>query len=598
MNGTVRTSEPTDVFGSPASDSRSSARVLDYEYFRDEMLAPLDAIARECRKLASEEMSGTRPAAWQEHLQHLQKEVTSTRLFLQEAWTIPHDAPGSSVMGDDREVWHAVGNRLTPISTRIALLVKQEERHHFGQLVPDLVTIYGYCRDCIARYRKFSSITKGRDASAAALPSPAPSDSPLSVRTEGPHLRAGTGQILIVDDERSVREGLADLLCEAGHTVHLAEGAEQAFDLLKVLDVDVALVDINMPDRSGFEVLDELKGDGSLRHIPVLMMSGLGETEDAIRAIRQGAHDYLAKPINEFLLAARVDACIGQVRLRERDFGQFFAPDIARQFARRPNLLKEGAKAEVTVLFCDIRGFSRVSEGLDPGTVVKWISDVMGHLSECVINHRGTLVDYVGDELMAMWGAPEPQPDHARLACLAALEMQQQIAVLNRRWEPVLKSPMEVGIGINSGIVHVGNTGSERKFKYGPLGSNVNLASRVQSATKSFLSDILITDETRQLMNGAIPTRRVATVRVRNIRRPVILHEVFTEEGIAFEELKRQFEDALTRFENADFRGTRQILGRIFADHPDDGPSLLLMKRTIQSAMEDPRSFSPVCELT
>ncbi|HZY87267.1 MAG TPA: adenylate/guanylate cyclase domain-containing protein, partial [Gemmataceae bacterium] len=118
-------------------------------------------------------------------------------------------------------------------------------------------------------------------------------------------------------------------------------------------------------------------------------------------------------------------------------FSQFFTKELTRLLALHPDLLN-GRDSEVSVLFCDIRAFSRVSQRLGPARTVEWVSDVMGALSDCVLARRGVLVDYVGDELMAMWGAPEEQPDHARLACQAALDMLALLPQLNERWQPVL----------------------------------------------------------------------------------------------------------------------------------------------------------------
>src|SRR5262249_30543675 len=164
-------------------------------------------------------------------------------------------------------------------------------------------------------------------------------------------------------------------------------------------------------------------------------------------------------------------------------FEQFFTAELARQLAARPDLL-EGRDTEVTILFCDIRGFSRISERLGPSCTVEWLTDVMTALSECVLTWQGVLVDYIGDELMAMWGAPEPQEDHARLACRAALDMLARLPGLSERWQPVLGEPIEIGLGINTGVARVGKSGSPHKIRYGPLGNTVNLASRVQGATK------------------------------------------------------------------------------------------------------------------
>ncbi|MCA1685897.1 MAG: adenylate/guanylate cyclase domain-containing protein, partial [Planctomycetia bacterium] len=196
-------------------------------------------------------------------------------------------------------------------------------------------------------------------------------------------------------------------------------------------------------------------------------------------------------------------------------FEQFFTPELAEELAARPDLLK-GRDVEVTLLFCDIRGFSRVSERVGPATTVRWIGDVMGVLSECVLAHKGVLIDYIGDELIAMWGAPKEEPDHARLACRSALDMLSILPELSERWQSVLGEPIDLGIGLNTGVAQVGNTGSHRKFKYGALGNTVNLASRVQGATKYMKTRLLVTGSTRAQLDDGFACRRLCTVGVVN----------------------------------------------------------------------------------
>src|SRR5438105_2825065 len=145
----------------------------------------------------------------------------------------------------------------------------------------------------------------------------------------------------------------------------------------------------------------------------------------------------------------------------------------------------------------------------------------MTALSRCVLAHRGVLVDYIGDELVAMWGAPEKPIEPARLACRAALDMLATLPTLNERWQAMLQEPIQIGIGLNTGRAWVGNTGSEQKFKYGPLGNTVNLASRVQGATKYLACPLVITQSTEAELEGSFETRRLATVRVVNIADPV-----------------------------------------------------------------------------
>jgi adenylate cyclase len=300
------------------------------------------------------------------------------------------------------------------------------------------------------------------------------------------------------------------------------------------------------------------------------------------------------------LLAGGIAAGLERARL-EKDalaarvqFEQFFTPDLARQLERDPDLLK-GQEAEVTLLFCDIRGFSRISEKLEPAKTVEWINDVMGVLSDSVLAHQGVLVDYIGDELMAMWGAPTRQPDHATLACRAALDMLERLPDLVARWKTVLGEEFDLGIGLNTGSARVGNTGSERKFKYGPLGSTVNLASRVQGATKHFKARLIITGRTKAAIDDGFATRRLGKVRVVNIQEEVELFELVPADHPDWEELQVGYETALLHFEAGpdDLWPAAGLLGNIQVKHPGDGPSLMLLSRVVNSLC-DRTAWNPV----
>jgi adenylate cyclase len=304
------------------------------------------------------------------------------------------------------------------------------------------------------------------------------------------------------------------------------------------------------------------------------------------------------------LVASGVAAGLARVKQEQSALlmGQFFPPQLARQLTdqgRRDELL-QGRQAEVTLLFCDVRGFSKFSERLGPVDTVRWISDVMAELSDCVIEHQGVLVDYIGDELLAMWGAPEQQPDHARLACRAALAMLDKLRVLNGRWFPTLKEEMAFGIGINSGQAHVGNTGSHRRFKYGPLGNTVNLASRVQGATKHLKTHLLITGATCRQLDEALKARarRLCTIRVVNINEPVDVYQLGTPDQLANPDWKNRYEEALTRFEAGDYRNAARSLGTLITEGVNDGPSIVLLSRAVQGLAEGPAPDHPVWNLT
>jgi adenylate cyclase len=299
------------------------------------------------------------------------------------------------------------------------------------------------------------------------------------------------------------------------------------------------------------------------------------------------------------LLAGGIAAGLERLRQEQEalqarvQFEQFFTPDLSRQLSKNPDLVTKGRECEVTLLFCDIRGFSRISEKLGPAMTVDWINDVMGVLSDSVVDHHGVLVDYIGDELMAMWGAPQEQPDHATLACKAALDMLDKLPATVQRWKDVLGEDFALGIGLNTGTARVGNTGTARKFKYGPLGNTVNLASRVQGATKHFHTTCLITGSTRAALEGHFCTRRLSKVQVVNISEPVDLHELAPQCHPNWDDLQTRYEAALAHFESREFRDAAHILGSLQRENPADGPSLMLLARAV-NALCDPDTYDPV----
>jgi adenylate cyclase len=275
----------------------------------------------------------------------------------------------------------------------------------------------------------------------------------------------------------------------------------------------------------------------------------------------------------------------------------FFTPQLIRHLALEPNLL-EGRKADVTLLFCDIRKFSLFSERLGAARSMDWTNHVMEDLSACVMAQEGVLVDYRGDEILAMWGAPEPQVDHASRACRAALAMLDKLPGLNERWKRDLGDSMDFGIGINSGDAFVGNTGSTHRFKYGPLGNTVNLASRVQGATKYLRARLLLTEATWKLLDEPLQprSRRLCSVRVVNIQKPVTLYEMAAPGQDPWPAWKENYERALTAFESDDFR-IGQLLDPLCDTKHNDGPSIVLLARAVDALAHGKKPEHPILVL-
>jgi adenylate cyclase len=304
------------------------------------------------------------------------------------------------------------------------------------------------------------------------------------------------------------------------------------------------------------------------------------------------------------LLAGAVGANLarGTAQRTRVQFEQFFSPELVRELERDPNLL-EGRSQVVTILVSDLRGFSGLSERLGAQQTCVLIRDMMERLSEQIVRQGGVIVDYAGDGILAMWNAPTPQEDHALRACRAALAMLGELGGLNERWREVAGGPLALGIGINTGTAQVGNTGSPRKFKYGPHGHTVNLASRVQDATKILQLPLLVTSATCDLLPPTLPRRRLGRVRLAGVEEQVVLYEVQAEPPPAeWQTLRDGYEAALALYEDRQWgKACQRLLPLLEAFERSghlDAPTLKLMRRAGECLEARPEPFDAVIEVT
>lgn len=364
--------------------------------------------------------------------------------------------------------------------------------------------------------------------------------------------------------------------------------------------------------RTFFQDPKALASSESLCNIDAVVVSPVFGLQDEVAGVlygsrrsRGGLADGGIKPLQAQvvqLLAAAVGANLSRSEaMRTRtQLEQCFSTELAREMEKDPNLL-HGRNTEVTVLMSDLRGFSTLSEQLGPQDTCRLVGDLMERLSERVAQHGGVVVNYLGDGLLAMWNAPRAQENHAALACRAALAMLEELPALNAAWRDVLGGrPLGLGVGINTGPAQVGNTGSKRKFMYGPLGNTVNLASRVEGATKAFGVPVLITGATRALVGDGFATRRLCQVRVVGIKEPVDLFELNGEraepEWLAFRD---NYEQALAQYESRNwFQTCQTLLPLLEAGKQKDVAAVKLMRRTWGCLESPPDPFDPVMELT
>ncbi len=211
----------------------------------------------------------------------------------------------------------------------------------------------------------------------------------------------------------------------------------------------------------------------------------------------------------------------------KRAFQSYVAPAVVEELIRHPEKLRLGGeRRELTILFCDIRGFTTLAESLEPEELAAVLHDFLTPMSELIVQHGGTLDKYMGDAIMALFGAPLPQEDHALRTCRAALAMVAELKRLDRLWQNQGRPSLAVGIGINTGPVAVGNLGSDRLFDYTAVGDHVNLASRLEGLNKHYGTTILVSEFTAVRVEEAVILQEVDWVRVKGRTRPLRIYEV------------------------------------------------------------------------
>lgn len=207
-------------------------------------------------------------------------------------------------------------------------------------------------------------------------------------------------------------------------------------------------------------------------------------------------------------------------------FSRYLGEDVMDIALQNPERLNRGEKREMTVLFSDIRGFTSLSEHMPPEQLADFINQYLSPMTRIVFDEKGTLDKYIGDAVMAFWNAPLDQPDHALRSCRAAVHMLEQLEVLKAAWRAKGLPELEIGIGINTGSMVVGNMGSDVRVDYTVLGDAVNLASRLEGTNKEYGTRIIIGESTRAAAGQGIVARKLGAVRVKGKRLPVAIFEL------------------------------------------------------------------------
>jgi class 3 adenylate cyclase len=328
-------------------------------------------------------------------------------------------------------------------------------------------------------------------------------------------MRESAARLLVADDNKVNRLLMQRSLELQGHRVEQAENGRVALEKLRAEPFDLLLLDIEMPEMDGYAVLEAMKGDLALRDLPVIVTSSVEGIDNIVRCIELGAEDYLHKPVNPVLLKARLTASLEKKRLRDQQ------KELVKRFATREvaadldaqGFALGGRRVTATTLFCDIRGFTSMAEKLQPEQTIELLNTYYTLMFDAISGHGGVVNQMVGDGLMAIFGAPLAIADPAGSAVRAGREMLELIELLNR--ERVGLPPLRIGVGIATGDVIAGYTGTQQRATYTCVGDTVNLAARLEAHTKEAGCALLMDGATRAALGETVSARPLGAVAIK-----------------------------------------------------------------------------------
>jgi class 3 adenylate cyclase len=334
--------------------------------------------------------------------------------------------------------------------------------------------------------------------------------------------RGGT-HLLVVDDNKVNRLLLMRSLELQGHGVDAAENGRVALEMLRRAHYDLVLLDMEMPEMDGFQVLGELVNDIHLRDLPVIVTSSLEGIDNVVRCIELGAEDYLTKPVNPVLLKARIGASLEKKRLRDQQKAlvrRFATPEVAQDL-QASGFALGGKRVRGSVMFADIRDFTPLAESLPPEETIELLNTWYTLMFDAISGQGGIVSLMAGDGLMAIFGAPLPLPDPCASAVRAAVEMIEMVDLFNRDRAAAGKPEIRIGIGIASGEMVAGYTGTNERATYTCIGDTVNVAERIEAHTKVAGRAILIDATTRDELAAGVPVEPLGPIVFKGKTAPV-----------------------------------------------------------------------------
>jgi class 3 adenylate cyclase len=347
-------------------------------------------------------------------------------------------------------------------------------------------------------------------------------------------------RVLVVDDNQRNVKLLEGMLTSQGYEVIPAYSGPEALDKAGQHPPDLIISDILMPGMDGFELTQVLRSQPATRPIPILMLTALREMEHKTQALESGADDFLTKPFSLVELLVRVRALLRikflhdeldlKNKVLERVLMRYISEEIAHEILADPeqNLQLGGQARQVSVLFADIRGFTHFAEQREAALVTDVLNRIFNSLAPLVLECNGTLDKFMGDAIMAFYGAPVVSVQHPIQAVRTAWKMQQRFAHLYQEIPPISDGRLGVGIGIYTGEAVVGNIGSEKIMNYTVIGNTPNMAKRLQENARA--GQILIGATTYQAVQGLVQVQRTEPLNLKGMNEPVQAYHVLAVE--------------------------------------------------------------------
>jgi len=335
-------------------------------------------------------------------------------------------------------------------------------------------------------------------------------------------------KILIVDDEPYNVDYLEQELEDLNYETSTAVNGQEALDKIKSESPDLVLLDIMMPIMDGFTVLQKVKEDPSIRHIPIIIISAMTDLDSVVKGIEYGAEDYLPKPFEPTLLQARIAASLEKKQLRDQQrnlLHTFASPEVADELLASGFSLG-GKTMDATIMFADIRSFTSIAETRSAVEVVQLLNDYFASIFEPISKNMGVVNQIIGDGLMALFGTASQEGNHREQAVNAALDMLETLKEFNQSRTSTNGTEIRIGIGIASGSVMSGYAGTQHRATYTCIGDTVNLASRIEQHTKVAGKSILIDSFTYEGLSGKVRTISLGPILFKGKSIPIEIHSV------------------------------------------------------------------------